>query len=72
MERLSGFGGVGVKVLAPVFGRIGAFVVGVLVTEGVAQEHADLFVNLLGASAMVLLDIVLVKMKRAQQRKEEK
>lgn len=64
MDRFEKVGGALLRMGAPLFGRLGAFVAGALVTEGVAQEHADLFVNTLGALSVIALDIAFVVVDR--------
>lgn len=70
MEKIGRIGGVVLKLATPLFGRVGAFVAGALVTEGVTVEQADLFVNALGALLAVSIDIAFVLLKRAEEKRK--
>lgn len=71
MERFGKISGVVLKMAQPLFGRVASIIAGALVTEGVTQEHADLFVNTLGALALVSLDVIFVLLKRYEERKRK-
>lgn len=71
MERFGRISGIVLKMAQPLFGRVASIIAGALVTEGVTQEHADLFVNTLGALALVSLDIIFVLLKRYEERKQK-
>jgi len=67
MDKIEVIGSVGRELLAPVVRRAGLYVAGVLVTYGVAAEHADTFVNLAGALLAVTLQIGVVLYKRGKR-----
>lgn len=64
MEKIEVIGSITRELLAPVVRRAGLYVAGVLVTYGVAAEHADTFVNLSGALLAVAAQIGVVLFKR--------
>jgi len=64
MEKIEVIGSITRELLAPVGRRAGLYVAGVLVTYGVASEHADTFVNLGGALLAVSAQIGVVLFKR--------
>lgn len=72
MEKIGRISGIVLKMAQPLFGRVASIIAGALVTEGVTQEHADLFVNTLGALALVSLDICFVLLKRYEERKKSR
>jgi len=64
MDKLEVIGSISRELLAPVVRRAGLYVAGVLVTYGVAAEHANTFVNLAGALGAVTVQIGIVLYKR--------
>lgn len=69
MRNTGGLLGVVLQMAQPLFGRVAAVIATALVAQGVAEEHANLFVNTLGAFSLVALDVGFVLIKRYQERK---
>lgn len=67
MDKIEVIGSVARELLAPVAKRAGLYVAGVLVTYGVAAEHADTFVSLSGALLAVSVQIGAVLYKRKKR-----
>jgi len=67
MDKIEVIGSIGRELLAPVVRRAGLYIAGVLVTYGVAADHADTFVNLSGALLAVTLQIGAVLYKRRKR-----
>lgn len=65
--EMEGIAGVVVELVTPPLKRLGTVLGTVLVTYGVAAEHANLVVSLVGASAAIAVDVGLVLWKRRKR-----
>jgi len=67
MEKTDALGSVVKELLTPAVKRIGLTIATILVTYGVAAEHADIVVNSVGALAAVGFDLMVVLIRRKRR-----
>lgn len=67
METTEAIVSVGKELIMPMVKRLGLTVATILVTYGVAAEHADIVVNSLGAIGLVAVDTAVVLWKRKRR-----